>query len=484
MRSTDDSQAQVDAKPAYASRRTFFVAFRNRNFRFLWAALVCTMSIQRMDNVVLGWLILEMTHSPFLVGLILAVRRFGAILGPWAGVMADRIDRRHLGMTSIAIMGLSAFVLAILVAMRLLEVWHLFVTSILSGIVWAFMQPTQQSLQADVLAPSELPNGIALGNMAMNLTTIIAPAFAGTLLACCRPTRRVLDWTDHDMVLSLNWLSYQAQRLYTTTSEGRVLVSPDAGSHWYLAPFKLPAPIASALSLEGAATGLQWAYVVMVTLFAIQLLCYVLLRPPPRSQRRAATSIWQNLRAGLRYSSGEAGLWTPLALAGLVNFATFPLQSNLLPVFARDVFSVGATGLGWLGASTGVGALLGSFFLIKFGSFYPPGVMMVLGTLMWSLFQLLLALTPSYEMALVVLMCAGMSQAVSLTSMTLMLLSTSSSEMRGRVMGLRSMAVAPLFLGSLLSGALAQEMGAPMATLVFSAFSAGVTLCVMPWVPR
>lgn len=442
------------------------------------------MSIQRMDNVVLGWLILEMTHSPFLVGLILAVRRFGAILGPWAGVVADRVDRRHLGMTAVAIMGMSAVLLTGLIAMRRLEVWHLFVTSTLTGLVWAFMQPTQQSLQADVLKPEELPNGIALGNMAMNLTTIAAPAFAGLLLACCRPTRRVLDWTDHEMVLSLNWFSYQAQRLYTTTSEGRVLVSPDAGSHWYLAPFKLPGPIASALALEGAATGLQWAYVVMVALFVVQLMCYVLLRPPVRTQRRAATSIWQNLREGLRYSSREPGLWTPLALAGLVNFATFPLTSNLLPVFARDVFSVGATGLGWLGASTGVGALMGSFFLIKFGGRYSPGLMMVIGTFFWGAFQLLLAVTPTYEIALAVLMCAGMAQAVSLTSMTLMLLTTSSSDMRGRVMGLRSMAVAPLFLGSLLSGALAQELGAPMATLIFSAFSIGVTLCVLPWVPK
>lgn len=442
------------------------------------------MSIQRMDNVVLGWLILEMTHSPFLVGLILAVRRFGAILGPWAGVVADRVDRRHLGMTAIAVMGLSALILTLLVVLRRLEVWHLFVSSTLTGLVWAFMQPTQQSLQADVLKPEELTNGVALGNMAMNLTTIAAPAFAGLLLACCRPTRRVFDWTDYDMVLSLNWLSFQAQRLYTTTSEGRVLVSSDAGSSWQLTPFKLPGPMASSLALEGAATGLQWAYVVMVALFVIQLMCYVMLRPPSSKQRRAATSIWRNLREGLRYSAGEPGLWTPLALAALVNFATFPLTSNLLPVFARDVFSVGATGLGWLGASTGVGALLGSFFLIKFGSRYPPGLMMVLGTFFWSAFQLLLALTPHCEMALVVLMCAGMAQAVSLTSMTLMLLSTSSSEMRGRVMGLRSMAVAPLFLGSLISGALAQQMGAPVATLVFSAFSVGVTLCVMPWVPK
>ncbi len=480
MRTTN----RLQANPEDVVRRTFFAAFYHRDFRFLWSALVCTTFIQRMEGVILGWLILEMTHSAFSVGLIIAVRRLGALLGPWAGAVADRVDRRDLGILSIVVMGLGVLTLAILVAMRRLEVWHLFVIAIINGVVWAFMQPAQQSMQADILPPRELPNGVALGNMAMNLTTIVAPAFAGVLLACCRPTRRVWDWGDHDMVLSLNWLTYEAQRLYATTSQGNVLLSPDHGLSWRLAPFKLPAIIASALALDGAATGVQWAYVAMVVLYALQLMCYMLIRPMPLKQRHVSASIKQNLNDGLRYSSREAGLWTPLTLAALVNFATFPVQSNLLPVFARDVFSVGATGLGWLTASIGGGALLGSLFMINFGTRYRPGPIMLGGTLLWSLFQLFLALTPRYEMALVVLALAGVAQAVSLTSMTLMLLSISSSDMRGRVMGLRSMAVAPLFLGSLLSGALAEQMGAPMATLIFTSFAIGVTLLVMPWVPK
>lgn len=480
MHTTDRPHATA----VLALRRRFFAAFYNRDFRFLWSALICTTFIQRMDGVILGWLMLEMTHSAFLVGLIIAVRRLGALLGPWAGVVADRVDRRHLSMTAIPIMGLSVLTLAILVALRRLEVWHLFATSIINGIVWAFMQPTQQSMQADILQPSELPNGVALGNMAMNLTTIVAPAFAGVVLACCRPARQVWDWSDHDMVLSLNWLTYDAQRLYATTNQGRVLLSPDQGISWHQAPFTLPEPLASALALDGAASGVQWAYVAMVALYTLQLVCYVFMHPLPKTGRRASVSIWQNLQEGLSYSVREAGLWTPLLLAALVNFATFPLQSNLLPVFARDVFSVGAPGLGWLVASMGMGALLGSLFMIHFGTRYRTGVMMLLGTLLWGGFELILAFTPHYEMALVVLVLTGMAQAVCLTSITLMLLSRSTTDMRGRVMGLRSMAVAPLFLGSLLSGAVAEQMGAPMATLIFASIGIAVTLFVMPWVPK
>ena len=212
MRTTNRVLSSPDAVP----RQTFFAAFHYRDFRFLWSALVCSTFIQRMEGVVLGWLILEMTHSAFSVGLIIAVRRIGALLGPWAGTVADRVDRRHLGMSAVVVMGIGVLTLAILVAMRRLEVWHLFVTAIINGAAWSFMQPTQQSMQADILPPRELPNGVALGIMAMNLTTIVAPAFAGMLLACCRPTRRVWDWGDHDMVLSLNWLTYNPQRLYAT----------------------------------------------------------------------------------------------------------------------------------------------------------------------------------------------------------------------------------------------------------------------------
>jgi MFS family permease len=65
-----------------------------------------------------------------------------------------------------------------------------------------------------------------------------------------------------------------------------------------------------------------------------------------------------------------------------------------------------------------------------------------------------------------------------------MLLSTSTPEMRGRVMGLRSMAIAPLFLGGLLSGAATEHLGAPMTTVICGVIGIVVTLCVAPWIPR
>lgn len=480
MRPTTD--VQIDTAPP--RRMRFLAALYARDYRFLWSGHICSSFVMRMDSVALGWLVLEMTHSAFMVGLIGAVRFLGSMAGPWTGVAADRMDRRRLILVATSVLAIMVAVLATLVAMRRLEVWHLFAATLIRGIVQAFLQPAQQSLQADVLPPRDLPNGISLTTMAMNITAISGPVLCGFLLACCRPARRVWDWSDANMILSLNWPIFDPDRLYVATHQGRVLTSFDHGMNWSLAPFSLPAPIARNLALEGAATGVQWVYIVMLALQAIQLLSYFAIRQPPQSARRAQASIWQNICDGMRHSIRNPGLWTPLFFAGLVNFVSFPLQFNLLPVFARDVFSVGAAGLGWLGAALGAGALLGSLLMITIGTRFPAGLLMLLGTGVWNLLQVVFALTPDYYVGLGILVLTGIAQAMSLTNMTIMLLSTSTSDMRGRIMGLRSLAVAPLFLGSMLSGAAAEAFGAPLTTIICALIGVAGTLGVAPWVLR
>jgi MFS family permease len=131
-----------------------------------------------------------------------------------------------------------------------------------------------------------------------------------------------------------------------------------------------------------------------------------------------------------------------------------------------------------------MGALVGSFLMIRLGAMHRAGTMMLVGTFLWSLFQLLFGFVPSYELGLVVMACSGMMQAMCLTNITIMLLNTSTTEMRGRVMGLRSLAVAPLFLGGMLSGAAAEHFGAPVTAMLCGGIGIVVTLGVAPWVPR
>jgi predicted MFS family arabinose efflux permease len=370
-----------------------------------------------MEGVLVGWLVLELTDSAFLVGLVGSMRFLGALLGPVTGVLADRWDRRQLQMRALlAMTGIVATLLGLAVMQRL-DVWSLFLATTLGGIVWVWVQPAQQSLPADLLSGRDLVNGIALLNTAMNLTAILGPALGGALLAAGSP-------------------------------------------------------------------GVPWAYGVLLLFYAIQLGAYHAMRLAPRPPTGATPSLWQHLIAGVRYSCSEAGLWTPLALAALVNFVAFPLQFGLLPVFARDVFHVGAVGLGCLGTALGVGAVLGSVLMAWRGAVQHAGRLMLWGTTGWFGLLLVFAWTPDYALALGVLVLMGIAQTYALTNMTVLLLGTARSDMRGRIMGLRSLAVAPLLLGGIVAGAATAHVGAPRTTMGCAVIGLLITAGVAPWIPR
>jgi Transmembrane secretion effector len=381
---------------------------------------------QRIDGILVGWLVLELTDSAFLVGLVGSLRFLGALLGPVTGVIADRWDRRRLQLYAGGTMTGMVVTLLVLAALQRLDVWALVLTTTLGGIVWAGAQPAQQSLPADLLSGRDLINGIALLNTAMNVTAMLGPAVGGALLASSGPSAR-------------------------------------------LAP---------------GGAGVLWAYAVLLLLYLVQLANYGALRLPPRPPTVVETSLWQHLVAGLRYSRTEAGLWTVLGLAALVNFVAFPLQLGLLPVFARDVFHVGAAGLGLLGTALGVGAVLGSLLMAWGGAMPHTGQLMLWGTLGWFGFLFVFACTPVYTMALGVLVLMGIAQTVALTNMTVLLLSTTTSAMRGRIMGLRALAVAPLLLGGILAGAATSRVGAPLTTMGCAVLGLLLTASIAPWVPR
>lgn len=443
------SQASRATATPSAPGGRLFSALRQRNFRALWFASTAASLAQRMDSVVLGWLVLELTNSAFLVGLLGSMRFLGALLGPVTGVVADRCDRRRLLLTSLLAMSGVVVILLMLVMLRRLAVWHLLLATTVWGMLWAIHQPAQQSLQADIHSGRELVNGIALLNTAMNLTSIIGPAIGGALLECCGPAAH-----------------------------------HDRGTHGSPSALALPEALLRSLNTVEAAHGVQWSYVVLVGLSLFQLWHYRRIRLVQRPPKATQTSIWQNLLAGMRYSRSNPGLWTALVLAGMVNMVAFPLQFGLLPVFARDVFQVGAAGLGLLGAALGLGSLLGSFLMALLGAVQHAGRLMLAGTTGWLVLLMVFSVVPNYTLALGVLVVMGIAQTFSLTNMTVLLLGTASSDMRGRVMGLRSLAVAPLFLGGTLAGAATARLGAPLTTIICAVIGLLIVVWVTPWIPR
>ncbi len=160
-----------------------FKAFHYRDFRLLWIG-ACTSSIGTwMQEIAQNWLVLEITKSPFLLGL-------DAFLGDipifmfslFGGVVADRMDRRHLLIISQLIQMASALTLAFLIATERIEVWHILVSSFVVGTAQAFGGPAYSALVPSLVEKEDLPNAIALNSIQFNLARVIGPVLGGLAL--------------------------------------------------------------------------------------------------------------------------------------------------------------------------------------------------------------------------------------------------------------------------------------------------------------
>jgi predicted MFS family arabinose efflux permease len=179
----------------------------------------------------------------------------------------------------------------------------------------------------------------------------------------------------------------------------------------------------------------------------------------------ARNSLWRDLREGLAYlwdtPSSLAALW----LAFLINLTAFPMTSGLLPYVARDIYHVDQTGLGYLIASFAFGSLLGSILIGIIGRVVRPARMMIIFAIAWYAMLLVFVRARDPTSGSLTLISAGLAQSLSLVPMSALLLQGAGAY-RGRVMGMRMLAIYGLPIGLLAAGALIDRIGfVPTATL-------------------
>jgi predicted MFS family arabinose efflux permease len=177
----------------------------------------------------------------------------------------------------------------------------------------------------------------------------------------------------------------------------------------------------------------------------------------PPLHRRA--SPWRDLLEGLQHVWHTPRLRAAMSLAALVNLCAFPLSGGLMPYIARDVFGMDQQGLGWLVASFAAGALLGSLGMSTFGVHLRPARTMVGSCVAWYLCLLGLALPTGPFVAMALYVAAGLNQSLSMIALSILLLRTSEQRFRGRVMGVRMLAIYTLPLGLLGAGTLVAAIG-------------------------
>ena len=163
--------------------RRVFKAFQYRDFRLLWFG-ACTSSIGTwMQEIAQNWLVLEITKSPFLLGLDAFLGDIPIFLfSLFGGVIADRMDRRHLLIGSQLVQMTSALTLAVLIATGKIQIWHILLSSFVVGTAQSFGGPAYSALVPSLVEKEDLPNAIALNSIQFNLARVIGPVLGGLAL--------------------------------------------------------------------------------------------------------------------------------------------------------------------------------------------------------------------------------------------------------------------------------------------------------------
>lgn len=181
---TVEREAGPRASPlARLARTDTFSSLRLPQFRFLLAGTALSQVAGWMEEVSRGWLVLQLTHSPFQLGLFGFIRGFSQlVVSPGAGVLADRLDRRRLAAVTQLVPGLVALAIAALVSLDRVAVWHLYIAACVGGAAMAVNMPARQVLVYDVVGGEYLTNAIGLNSVISNLARIVAPSVGGVII--------------------------------------------------------------------------------------------------------------------------------------------------------------------------------------------------------------------------------------------------------------------------------------------------------------
>ena len=167
---------------------TAFQALAIPNFRLLWICSIVSVMGVWLHRVAESWLTLEMTGSPFYVGLV-GFLSFAPtlVLSPLGGVLGDRYPKRTVIFITQAIMTVTAGILAILAFADMLQYWHLAVMATIHGFVMSVDMPVRQAFMVEVVGKERIHSAVGMNSLAFNLARAIGPALGGALLAGFSP---------------------------------------------------------------------------------------------------------------------------------------------------------------------------------------------------------------------------------------------------------------------------------------------------------
>jgi MFS family permease len=376
-----------------------FRALQHRNFRLFWSGAFLSNTGTWMQAVAQGWLVLQLSNSPFWLGVdgFMATAP-GLVLTLAGGVFADLFDRRKLLIYTQAVAGLSALTLGVLVLTHVVHVWMILCLSFVTGCCMSIAGPSYMALVFDLVGHRDLANAIALNSTQFQLARVLGPVAAG--------------------------LGFKLFGL--------------AGCF-----------IANAVSF----------------VFVVGAMLMVKFNQPGARDRASTRSVKQkgvflgDLIAGFQYVAGRPRVSTLLIISAVASMFGAP-YIYMTPVFARDIFHLGETGLALLQGMAGAGALFGALFLAYLGDFRHKGWFVLCGVLAFGICLVGFSLSTRVKLSLFFLFALGFGIVCSVAVTNTLLQKLVTDEMRGRVMSMFMLSfIGAMPIGNLIAGAVSHRFG-------------------------
>lgn len=163
--------------------RDMFASLANSNYRRYTAGQSISLVGTWMQSIGQSWLVLELTHSATALGLVVALQTLPTLLlGPYGGVVADRVDKRRFMMALQAMMGVLALALGLLTITGAVRLWEVYALAVLLGLNNCFENPTRQSFVLEMVGPEHLRNAVSLNSVLVNVARAVGPAIAGFVI--------------------------------------------------------------------------------------------------------------------------------------------------------------------------------------------------------------------------------------------------------------------------------------------------------------
>jgi MFS family permease len=382
-----------------------FEALRYPEYQLLWWGHVFASMATWMDQVTRGWLIYELTDSSLQLGLVRGVQALPILLlSPIAGTTADRYSRKSQVMIAQIIDLVLYGSLALAIFSARIETWHVYVTAVLMAAVQTFQQPSRASMVSDSVPAESLTNAIGLNAMMFNVARITGPAVAGVIIAA---------WS------------------------------------------------------TGGAYATQALLYGLASLWTLKLTDTRVSRHDRTGHGPQDDGFGRSILEGWKFSWRKIEVRTGLLVVAFASLFIIPF-STLLPVYARDVLNVGASGQGLLLTSMGIGALASAVLIASLGDRMPRGVLMIGGVGVYGVLVAGFAYSPSFAVSLALMAVIGLCHVASHALVQTVIQAYSPREYRGRTTALFHMMQVILMAGGLLIGALSALVGAQAATAAMS----------------